>query len=355
MRHHFEKKEGDHMSAKILSKSGLTEFTSNLIKNGKVIGVAKKENKFAFAPLSNASDLVLDYDVALTPPRIFFQPSCEKLLSFNLGAKTELAAEIPSEPFVLMGVHTYDLKAINQMDRIWAETNPDEHYLARRRAATIIAMEPTKASKWSFWASMNGHKVDKGYDLLLTETNDSYVIEIGTEKGAALIAKHAPQAKDASPKDIEARQKVRDSLAKLCRPERKINTGPDAITALVKKSMDHGVWEKQAKKCYSCGSCNMVCPTCYCFDVKDNIELDLAHGTRSRMWDGCLLEEFASVGSGENFREHRKDRFRHRILRKTVFVAEKLGELACVGCGRCSEVCLPDITDPVKVINELVR
>lgn len=343
------------MAVKIIKKNELAEFTSNLIRGGKVIGIRRRENKFAFGRLANANELALDYDVALTPPKTFFQPPVETILDFKIGGETELAPRFAAEPFILFGIHPYDLKALNQMDRIWSEGSADEHYLARRRAATIIAMEPTRASKWSFWASMDAVTAGGGFDLLFTDIGDRYAVEIGSEKGGALISKHAPNAKDAAKKDLEAREGVRSKLPTLCGSDRAVKAGPDEITPLVKNNYTHPVWEKQAERCLSCGSCNLVCPTCYCFDVKDNMELDLAHGTRHRRWDGCLLESFASVGSGENFREKRSDRFRHRILRKMVFVPEKIGELACVGCGRCSEACLPDITDPVKVINELVR
>lgn len=241
------------------------------------------------------------------------------------------------------------------MDRIWAEGNADERYLSRRRQATIIAMRPVKASKWSFWAAMESAEVNSGYDLLLTDIGGKYAVEIGTGKGKSLLAKHAPDAKDAGAEDLKALENAKKAIPNLCNKDRAINIAPGKIPDFVRMSIKNPVWEKQAEKCYSCGSCNLVCPTCYCFDVKDEMNLDLKSGTRSRMWDGCLLEEFASVGSGENFREHRADRFRHRILRKAVFVADKIGELACVGCGRCSEVCLPNITDPVQVINKIAE
>lgn len=341
------------MEVKIIGKDAIGKFIASLIHSEKVIGVKKQENKFAFGEIKDAGELVMDYDVTLRPPKIFFQPPCENILDFKIGKNTEIKARFEAEPFILFGVHSYDLKALNQMDKIWADGAADEHYLSKRRAATIIAMEPTRASKWSFWASMDAILADKGFDLLFTDIGDRYAVEIESKKGRALISKHAPDTKTATKEDIEVRNRVREKLSSLCNSDRAIKARPEEITPLVKNNYAHPIWEKQAEKCYSCGSCNLVCPTCYCFDVKDSIELDLKHGTRYRAWDGCLLEAFASVGSGENFREHRSDRFRHRILRKTVFVPEKIGALACVGCGRCSEACLPDITDPVKVINEI--
>ena len=66
-----------------------------------------------------------------------------------------------------------------------------------------------------------------------------------------------------------------------------------------------------------------------------------------------LLEDFAAVGHGENFRGARIDRYRHRFYRKGQYLHRKYGDIACVGCGRCASACLPDIADPVDVYNTL--
>lgn len=342
------------MDTKIFSSDELSVLAKGLIQSTRVVGVKRKENKFAFDEIKDASELVMNYDVTLGSPKKYFQPPCEKLFDFKLNKKPDISPVFYFEPFVLFGVHTYDLRALNQMDKIWAKNNEDEHYFSRRRQATIIAIDPTRLSKWSFWGSMGATTITEGFDLLLTDIGGKYIVEIGSKKGGALISQFVPDTKKTTSTDLELREKCRKKVTESFNDKRKITMKPDEITKLIRNNYDNPIWETQAKKCYSCGSCNLVCPTCYCFDVKDNIELDLVTGERKRKWDGCLLEDFASVGSGENFRENRAERFRHRILRKTVFVPDMIdGELACVGCGRCSEACLPDITDPVCIINTI--
>jgi ferredoxin len=95
----------------------------------------------------------------------------------------------------------------------------------------------------------------------------------------------------------------------------------------------------------------MVCPTCYCFDAREEVELSLAEGKRVRVWDGCMLEDFAVVADGHNFRKDKSARFRHRIFRKGKTLPEKYGYFGCVGCGRCANACTADIAGPVKVFN----
>ena len=122
---------------------------------------------------------------------------------------------------------------------------------------------------------------------------------------------------------------------------------------LLEKNYDSEVWKKQSDKCLACGTCTLVCPTCFCYDVQDDIHLDLKTGERTRTWDGCLLRKFTEIGSGEVFREDILDRYRHRFHRKGRYLPDRFGFIACVGCGRCASQCISNIADPVNLINML--
>ena len=116
------------------------------------------------------------------------------------------------------------------------------------------------------------------------------------------------------------------------------------------------VWDQWGEKCTACGKCAVDCPTCYCFNVRDDMDWSLTSGDRKRSWDGCLLDGFTKVTPGHEFRAKRSDRFRHRLYRKGKYVPSKIGgQIACVGCGRCIGACLPDIANPVTVYNKLVE
>ena len=64
-----------------------------------------------------------------------------------------------------------------------------------------------------------------------------------------------------------------------------LRMNPTDLPMLLEQSYDHVVWEEKAELCHSCGSCNLVCPTCYCFDVSDTISLDLAESVRRYLFD----------------------------------------------------------------------
>lgn len=338
------------MSVKKIAKKDFSDFVDELIRKERVFAVQAKGDRFDYAPLESAQNMRLDYDVTLQPPKKFFLPPTEVLMTFEMGGAYQSQHE--DESFVLLGVHPYDMIAINQMDELFSQDNYDTHYMARRNNATIVACDVVTPSENVFASSMETAVVKEGYDVLLTDIGDSYVVEAATEKGEALIA--GAKSADADDAALKAREDVWAKNTKgLNRHELKCDAA--YLPKLLGKAYDHAVWEERAKTCFSCGSCNQVCPTCYCFNVQDDVNWDFKTGKRERAWDGCLLDGFTKVAGEHEFRNQRADRFRHRLYRKAKYVPEKIGgQIACVGCGRCVSACLPDIANPVSVYNVLI-
>ncbi|KXB08303.1 Ni/Fe hydrogenase subunit beta, partial [candidate division MSBL1 archaeon SCGC-AAA382M17] len=136
--------------------------------------------------------------------------------------------------------------------------------------------------------------------------------------------------------------------------DKSLDFPPEKLPEILEENYDNmEFWEENSEDCYSCGSCNLVCPTCYCFNVEDLNDIDMEGGKRTRRWDGCLLEEFAVVAGGENFRGTKAERYRHRYMRKGLYIYNRYGDIACVGCGRCGSHCVPDIADPSRIYNKL--
>jgi len=341
------------MSVNTVTKEQFKSFVSALLGTEQtVIGVQAKNDKFAFAELKNADDLRLDYDVTILSPRKYVLPPKENLLSFKVGGSSQSVQE--AEKMVVLGVHPYDVVAINQMDELFSQDEYDTHYMNRRQNITIIACDVVTPSKNVFASSMNTATCDKGYDLLLTDIGDAYVVDAPTEKGQALV-KMMNGAKEATAADLEKRKAVQEKN-QLALNKHQLECKPSFLPKLLEKAYHHPVWEEKAELCYSCGSCNQVCPTCYCFDVQDEVNWDLETGCRYRAWDGCLLQNFATVAGNHNFRKKREDRFRHRMYRKGKYVPSKIGgEIACVGCGRCVSACTAHIANPVDVYNTILE
>src|SRR3972149_6571269 len=339
---------------KIISKQDFSEFVNSLIKGGSwnVVGVKSKGDKYAFGPLESADELRLDYDTTLLPPKKYFFPQRETLFSFDMATGVFTEASTVVKPKVIVGVSPYDLVALLHMDEVFRETKADPYYAEKRNTSIIIGINIQKMTKWNFSAVMGCATIDHGYDLMLTDLGAKYAVEIGSSKGEELLTKYAKNVRDAYANEVQMVGRKKHEIMNMS--QQKLEFSPDLIPELLSQNYANSqFWEKHSEKCLACGSCVLVCPTCYCFDVKDNPDLSLEHGERIRTWDGCLLEDFAKIASGENFRPTRPTRYRHRYFKKGKYLFDRFGFISCVGCGRCSSNCLPDSANPVSLFNDM--
>ena len=178
---------------KIISKSDFQDFVNNLIKDDSynVIGAKSKDNKFAFSPLETAEELRLDYDVTLLPPKKYFFPQRETLFTYDLADGFSAKKPEEAKPLVIIGVHPYDIVALLQMDEIFRETKSDPYYFKKRESSIIIGVNIQKLSKWNFSSYMGSSTVDHGFDLMLTDLGNRYIINVGSQKGEELLFKYA--------------------------------------------------------------------------------------------------------------------------------------------------------------------
>jgi sulfhydrogenase subunit beta (sulfur reductase) len=314
----------------------------------RTIGVVKRGSRYVFDELKSSNELFLDYDVTILPPKKYFQPPKEVLLKFEPKKADSYVAVNQCLPTTIIGIHYYDLVALYLMDKAFSEGERDEHYMKKRENSLLIGTYPTKPYKYRFSRSVTRDISSKVADLMLVDMGNEYVLEIHTEKGKKYLEGSKTNKCDYTAQKIEeAKNRIKD--------DQKIPLPIELVPEYLAKNHDHPAWEEMGEKCFSCGSCVFVCPTCYCFDVSDEVELSLAEGKRVRIWDGCMLEDFASVADGHNFRKDRAARFRHRIYRKGKHLPEKYHYFGCVGCGRCADACTADIAGPVKTLKYMVE
>lgn len=341
------------MSAHYISGGDFAAFVESMIGATRVVAPIAKRARFVFGELQRVEDLRLDYDVTMLPPKKLFFPPVQDLVRFDASGVSGCIDPVPT---ALFGVHFYDVKGIDMTDYLFRERNADYNYLAQREATTIVASNVQSIAPRSFWGSIGTEVTPEGHDAFLTAIAGGYVFETRSTKGEALLAHGA--FRDATAEEVAEAARVNAEVLELC--EERLPYSSEEIARKVRESFgNEGLWDSLAQNCFSCGSCNTVCPTCYCFDVKDAWNLDQSSGTRTRYWDACLTREFAAVtqagGSTENFREHHSDRFRHRFMRKAAYLNEKLGGPACTGCGRCARACTSDLADPVRVITTIME
>lgn len=347
------------MPFKIIGSTAYKNFISTLEETQPAVAAPHwKEGKTTFELLGTDFPELGEevgptgYIPTLLSPKKYFFPQDETLFTFTQGQISE--KQLSQNQLILVGLRPCDLNAIRQMDRVFLDDIEDPYYKARREKILLIGWDCIEHCDEScFCESVGGLFVNENsYDLLVTPLQggyNDYVISIGSSKGADLLAQHA-QAKDIDDRTMAIYQ--HQQAEKLLNFPRRLKENIGSVPLLLVGSYESPHWQELGDLCFGCGACIMVCPTCSCFDVRDEMMLDLESGNRHRCWDGCMLQDFALVAGGHNFRLTRKERIRHRIYRKFKYQMQRYNEPYCVGCGRCIRSCLVDI-NPYEIINRL--
>jgi len=280
--------------------------------------------------------------------RYLFPP---KLTLFSVE-RQDRSFSVMSDPdnapaYAFVGVRACDLQAIAVQDRVFlGDSHQDPTYRARRRKAFILAVNCTEPSKTCFCASVHtGPRVSSGFDLALTELEDAFVVEVGSEMGRQIMV-HVPWR----PAGAFELQAARQALAEAERHMgRELETSD--LPILLYRNLDHPRWDQVAQRCLSCGNCTLVCPTCFCSDVVDVSDLSGARAERVRVWDSCFSLDFSHVHGG-NIRPTTRSRYRQWLTHKLASWIDQFGTLGCVGCGRCITWCPVgiDITAEIHAI-----
>lgn len=313
--------------------------------------------RYFYRRVQRASQLSLDFSYCVYSPKEFVLPPHETLFTFDHSAGTFVAKPVfDDRPTAIIGVHPCDLHALRLLDRVFEQDRPDEHYAVRRRAMFIVGIDcPTPCTSGVSCADWHTNEATDGFDVHLYPLHGpngaarEYGVVFGSDAGRAWLANAGRTA------STEDQTRADDySRAKSTAFPFLLNTPIERLPGLLQTAYDSNIWQTVAQRCYSCGSCNLVCPTCYCFDIQDDCELGQSTQSRSRSWDSCMLPNFAAVAGGHNFRSSAAQRLRHRVMRKASWIHKRSGLTGCVGCGRCDRACTAAIS-LVEMLNQIAK
>jgi sulfhydrogenase subunit beta (sulfur reductase) len=360
----------------VLPKPKLDDLLLRLREKGyQTIGPRIRDDAVVYAPITGSADLPKGFiseqeagrfhlassgnsrffDIipgAQSWKQFFFPPRVSLIAARkNGGWKAEKTAG-NAPRLALIGVRPCELAAIKIQDLAFLRDDfTDPIYRDRRKNAFIVAVNCLHPGGTCFCASMGtGPKAADGFDLSLTELDDTFLLEIGSEAGREIVKNFALQTADAS-----AKQKAEQGLA-----EAKENMGRrldvSDLPDLILKNLEHPEWEAVAKRCMSCASCTLACPTCFCWDIQDHTGLNGIETERERVWDSCFNPGY-SYQAGGNTRPTTRARYRQWLSHKLGTWKEQYGVLGCVGCGRCITWCPVkiDITEQIAALRKETR
>jgi ferredoxin len=181
------------------------------------------------------------------------------------------------------------------------------------------------------------------------DLGDELLVVAGSLAGEALFT-HSLFRKG-TPAHLARRREILSEIRK--RFKVSISWYWSTVRAITLGEVAEATWERIGNRCLECGGCSYMCPTCTCFTVTER-RLGPEDFDRVRIWDSCALGGFTRMAGGFNPRKAAHDRRNRRFFRKLAhyFIQRELS-VACVGCGRCVEVCHGDIGMPQVV--EIVR
>ena len=325
-----------------LNHKDLLPFIEFLGKDHALVAPVEDSGRYIFRSLEDTADITTEYKQTPLPPVKFIYPDKEPILKFDLSddKHAESVIEAPSQALLLL--RPCDINAISIMDEVLSEEPSDLNDIERRKNTLIVGFEcATPCRENALCFDKGTHNAKSGFDIYLTEINGKYFAEVNGEKGEK-VAEASGFFNRALSEDRVALDNRR--IEREEKFEEVLSGNTDELSTLLEGAYDNELWEKSSKKCVSCGACNIVCPTCYCYDVTDEVDITTNHCTRTRHWDGCQLRNFTSVATGETFRKSKSARLRHRVLKKEVYLKERFGRSGCVGCGRCIDHCMAKIS-----------
>jgi ferredoxin len=358
-----------------LQKNAFNQLVASLQSMGyQTIGPQVEGDVLTYAPIRGLRDLPLgftsDQDAGryrlvftghpryfdITPgatswKQYFFPPRSEMFTVSKDGKSWKIEeASQPAPAYALIGVRPCELAAIHIQDRVFLrEEWSDPIYRTRRESAFILSVNCLHPCGTCFCDSMGtGPKAESGFDLNLTELEDYFLIEVGSEAGKMLLSGVPIQ-----PASAFLIQNANRGLEEARRRMGRIMPNPAELPQLLLSNLEHPHWEAVAKRCLSCTNCTQVCPTCFCWDAFDQPSLDGAQSKRVRVWDSCFNPDYSYIAGG-NTRPNTRARYRQWLTHKLASWHHQFNVSGCVGCGRCITWCPAgiDITAEVAALQK---
>lgn len=313
---------------KVTSRTELNTWLEKTISNTHVIAPVNQEGKLVYKEVSRTDQIAWKFQRTDMSPKTWFFPMSEAILNIEQGVQTRLSTPSAPEKKVLFAVRPCDARSVLALDALFLEKEPiDSQYARHRESVTLIGLSCPEMGPSCFCTVVGGAPNNKdGLDILLTEFQEDYAVEIITDKGKHLFAGLAVSEKEI----ILEKPIVIENLPILRKSEE------------WKVLFNDLYWKQLSESCISCRICSFVCPACRCYDVRDelvSIKPNTKHFERLRAWDACTASGYRRIAGGHNPRDTQEKRLRNRFFCKFMYYPEDFGPMGCVGCGRCIDAC----------------
>lgn len=339
------------MIFRVFKKEELKHLFDVLAAENRVIGpveAGKDSNGdplYTFNQVHDFNDIRLDYTTTKISAKRYFLPYREDLATFSIKGKDwykEIDYNIKS-PYIFFGLHACDINALNRLDKVLlGSIYPMPYYASKRKNMFIIGLDCIP-QPYCFCRSMGTDTALHGFDMFLTDMGDQYFVEILSDTAFNFL-KNIRTSEPAETDHIHYMKIIAEKNKKFI-----AHVDTTDLTKILDMEFQSDVWKQWGEKCLACGTCAQVCPTCYCYGIEEDVNINLREAKKTKMLYSCNLIDFAQVAGGHNFRLERHVRLKYRYYHKHRGFVEAYEESLCVGCGRCGEACLAEITVPAVI------
>ncbi|HSQ77296.1 MAG TPA: 4Fe-4S dicluster domain-containing protein [Nitrospirota bacterium] len=320
--------------AYILNKNHLSFWLRQLKTSHELIAPMRDvTGDIVLTELTRMHETALDGPALMPSPKEFLLPQMEQLFCWS---EEGIEEAFNKKPRVLFGIRSCDLSAIAILDRFYLANNKDAYYETRRKKTAVITIACNQPDPTCFCLGLGtGPFLKTGYDLQLTDLGDRFLVETGSETGAALIRDYSYIFTEPGSADNEDLYETR--LASQSRFEKRVNL-EQVRKRILSGAVKDSLWEWVAERCFECGGCVYNCPVCTCFNVLDR-PLSPDSGKRMRIWDTCMFKGFTRMAGGAVPAKNKMVRTKRWFHHKLIHWPEQFGAFGCVGCGRCAVSC----------------
>ena len=322
-----------------IAKGQWAEGLESLRKSMRLIAPLQEKGFHAFQELAPGQAPELAFQNSRLSPKSLVFPQSETMLTYSLdkdNPEHDIMKVAPKDygPRAVIGIRPCDAKALALVKMNFdTDRYKDPYWLNLYNATTFVGLACDSPCSTCFCTTAGcGPYHQEGLDVLLVDRTDDYLAKPLTGKGAQwLAAAGFNTGTDGTEAIDQARQAAEARIAST------VETG-NLRGADTMALYNADIWADVSFACINCGTCTFTCPTCWCFDIQD--EVYRTKGARMRNWDSCMFPIFTVHTTGHNPRDTKLHRVRQRFMHKLRYFVDKYDQgIMCVGCGRCVRQC----------------
>ncbi len=245
----------------------------------------------------------------------------------------------PKKP-ILLFARPCDINAIEIQSKIFEENGEfsDIYFTRIKNNLKFVLMDCNGGDDTCFCVSMNSNFTDN-WAIAIKQLENEYLLSIKDSEFTSDF-ENCEQT-DFSPEFVQ-----QNTLS--------VNIKEIPNKEVLNKLKEHPFWLEYDKRCISCGSCTVSCPTCTCFTTRDIIYSENPKvGERKRVYASCQIEGFDQMAGQKEIRNKASERMRYKVLHKYHDYKERFKtKHMCVGCGRCIHRC-PEAISIVSTLEKM--